>query len=550
MNRPPADFDLNDLPEARAVRKRGWSVQFIWLIPIVAALIGGWLVVKGIMDKGPTITITFKTAEGLEAGKTKVKYKSVDIGDVTHISLAGKGKDVEVTVELDKRAESRLVEDTKFWVVRPRIAGGMVSGLGTLFSGSYIGVDPGTSEIKRREFVGLEVAPLITGDVPGRQFILRAENLGSLQAGSPIFFRQEAVGSVVAHELNEDGQGVTFKIFVNSPYDQYVTPSTRFWNASGVDISLDATGIKVDTQSLASILIGGVAFETLPGATKESPAEENREFRLSTTRSEAMKRADTISHPAIMYFDQSIRGLSIGAPVDFRGIVIGEVKSMGVEFNEAESKFRFPVTLELYPSRILSLMKNALRDGEINPTDLVSRRARWDRMVAAGFRGELKTGNLLTGQLYIAIDFHPNAPKAEIDWTGPGPVLPTISGGFQELQETISNIAKKIEKMPLEEIGTDLRQSIVTLNRTLNSADKMVKRLDADVTPTAKSALEEARKTLQTVEKTLAIDSPVQHETQETLRELNRTMQSLRLLGEYLERHPEALVRGKKEGQQ
>ena len=264
MNRPPADFDLNDLPEARAVRKRGLSFQFIWLIPIVAALIGGWLIVKGIMDKGPTITITFKTAEGLEAGKTKVKYKSVDIGDVTHISLAGKGKDVEVTVELDKRAESRLVEDTKFWVVRPRIAGGMVSGLGTLFSGSYIGVDPGESATKRREFVGLEVAPIITADVPGRHFILRAENVGSLQEGSPIFFRQEAVGSVVAHELNQDGQGVTFKIFVNSPYDQYVSPTTRFWNASGVDVSLDATGIKVDTQSMASILIGGVAFETPP----------------------------------------------------------------------------------------------------------------------------------------------------------------------------------------------------------------------------------------------------------------------------------------------
>src|SRR5262245_30464735 len=552
MNRPPSDFDLADLPEARAVRKRGWSVQFIWLIPIIAALIGAWLVVKGIMDKGPTITISFKTAEGLEAGKTKVKYKSVDVGEVKAITLAGKGRDVLVTVELVKEAESRLVEDTQFWVVRPRIAGGMVSGLGTLFSGSYIGVDPGKSVIKRREYVGLEVAPLITGDVPGRHFILRAETLGSLQAGSPIFFRQEAVGSIVAHELNEDGQGVTFKIFVNAPYDQYVNPSTRFWNASGIDVSLDATGNKVDTQSLASILIGGVAFESLPGATKESPAEENRVFHLATTRTEAMKRADTVVHPAVMYFTQSLRGLSIGAPVDFRGIVIGEVKSMSVEPNETHDGFRFPVILELYPLRLLSLMKQALPMNEIDPTDLVSRRARWDRMVAAGFRGELKTGNLLTGQLYIAIDFHPDAPKAEIDWTTrpEGPILPTISGGFQELQVTLGNIAKKIEKMPLEEIGTDLRQNLVTLNRTLTSADKLVKHMDADVAPAAKFALEDARKTLQTAEKTLAADSPMQHELQEMLREVNRTLQSLRQLGEYLERHPEALVRGKKEGGQ
>ena len=549
MNRPPADFDLNDLPEARAVRKRGWSVQFIWLIPIVAALIGGWLVIKGIMDKGPTITVSFKTAEGLEAGKTKVKYKSVDVGEVKAISLAP-GQDVQVTIELVKEAESRLVEDTRFWVVRPRIAGGVVSGLGTLFSGSYIGVDPGKSTIKRREFVGLEVAPLITGDVPGRQFILRAETLGSLQVGSPVFFRQEAVGSVVAHELNEDGQGVTFKIFVNAPFDQYVVNTTRFWNASGVDVSLDATGIKVDTQSLASILIGGVAFETLPGATKEPPAEENRVFFLAATRSEAMKRPDTLAFPAVMYFTQSLRGLSVEAPVDFRGIVIGEVKAMNVELNETKSGFRFPVTIAIYPERLLSLIKGGIPGESELPRDDANRRARWDQLVAHGFRGQLKTGNLLTGQLYVAVDFFPDAPKAEIDWTGPIPVLPTAPGGMEEMMTTISNIAKKIEQMPLDEIGGDLRQNLASMNRTLNSADKLVKHLDAEITPAAKSALEDARKTLQTAEKTLAADSPMQYETQELLRELNRTAQTLRLLAEYLERHPEALVRGKKEGEQ
>jgi len=548
MNRPPADFDLNDLPEARAVRKKGWSVQFIWLIPIIAALIGGWLVVKGIMDKGPTIMITFKTAEGLEAGKTKVKYKSVDVGEVKGISLAGKGKDVEVTVELVKEAESRLVEDTKFWVVRPRIAGGMVSGLGTLFSGSYIGVDPGTSVIKRREFVGLEVAPLITGDVPGRQFILRAETLGSLQAGSPVFFRQEAVGSVVAHELNEDGQGVTFKIFVNSPYDQYVHNTTHFWNASGVDVSLDATGIKVDTQSLASILIGGVAFETPPGATKESLAEENREFFLARTRLEAMKRPDRVAIPFTLYFTQSLRGLSIGAPLDFRGIVLGEVKALNVETNEDESGFRFPVSVEIYPERLMALVKN-MPDGGVDLSP-EARRARWNHMVARGLRAQLKTGNLLTGQLYVAMDFFPDAAKAEIDWTKSPPVLPTAPGGFEALEANIASIVKKIEKMPLEEIGTDLRQSIVTLNRTLNSADKLVKHLDSGVAPAAAAALEDARKTLVTAEKALATDSPMQHELQEMLREVNRTLQSLRQLGEYLERHPEALIRGKKEGGQ
>jgi len=300
---------------------------------------------------------------------------------------------------------------------------------------------------------------------------------------------------------------------------------------------------------MASILIGGVAFATPPGSPKEPPAEENREFFLGLNRAEAMKRPDTVSILMTLYFTQSLRGLSAGAPVEFRGINIGEVKAMNVEPNESETKFRFPVTVAIYPERLLSLMKVGTYD-HIDHSDMAARRARWDLMVARGLRGQLKTGNLLTGQLFVNMDFFPDAPKAEIDWTKTPPVVPTIHGGFDELTATFASIAKKIEKMPLEEIGAELRQNLVTMNRTLNSADKLVKHMDADVAPAAKFALEDARKTLQTAEKTMAADSPMQYELQEMLREVNRTLQSLRQLGEYLERHPEALVRGKKEGEQ
>lgn len=546
MPNTPSDIDFDDLPEARPTRKRGWTVQFVWIVPIVAALIGGWLVIKGIMDKGPTITISFKTAEGLEAGKTKVKYKYVDIGEVKNITITYE-RNVVATVELVKEAERGLVEDTRFWVVRPRVAGGQVSGLGTLFSGSYIGVDPGKSTVPRRDFVGLEVAPIISGDEPGRQFILHGETLGSLEIGSPVYFRQEEVGSVVAHELKQDGNGVTFKVFIKAPYDEYVNSNSRFWNASGIDVTLDAAGVKVDTQSLASILIGGIGFETLAGAAPGPPVEENQEFFLARTRAEAMKRQDSLVIPLMLYFTQSLRGLSIGAPVEFRGIAIGEVKSMNVEPNETQTGFRFPVTVDIYPERLLSMMRMELKNVR---SDEASRRARWDIMVTKGLRAQLKTGSLLTGQLYVEIDFFPDAPPAQIDWTKNPPVVPTVEGGLEQLQATLASIAKKIDKMPLTEIGTDIRQNLTTLNRTLNDADKLVKRLDTEVTPTVKSALEEARATLKSAERTFASDSPLQYETQETLRELKRTAQSLRLMAEYLERHPEALIRGKKEGGQ
>src|SRR5262245_2942796 len=535
--------DLTDIPSAVAVSKRKSSPQLIWLIPIVAVLIGGWLAVKSILDKGPTITISFKTAEGIEAGKTKVKYKNIDIGEVTSVGFSKDLENIVLTVEMHKGAEPHLVEDVRFWIVKPRISGGQVSGIGTLFSGSYIEMDRGKSSTRREAFEGLEVQPAVTGDMQGRHYILHAESTGSLDAGSPVYFRQEAVGSVESHHLNEDGQGVTFKIFVSAPYDQYVRTNTRFWNASGIDVTMDSTGIKVDTMSLASILIGGITFETLAGPPQPI-AEENQEFALAETRSEAMKRPDTVSLPFVFYFTQSLRGLSIGATVEFRGIEIGEVKSMNVEVNEAADGFRFPVTVAIYPERLLALSKVAITNMK---QDEASRRARWDHMVQKGLRGQLKSGNLLTGQLYVSMDFFPDAPPAQIDWTSVPPALPTMAGGLQALERSVASILAKVDKMPIEEIGSDLRQNLASLNRTLNSADKLVKRMDAEVTPEAKSTLEEARKTLITVDRMMAADAPLQQDLRTTLRELARTAQSLRQLTELLERQPESLIRGKKE---
>ncbi len=544
MTNQTSDINMEHLPEARVERKPGRRLQVVWLIPILAALIGGWLVVKGILEKGPTITITFKNAEALEAGKTKITYKNVDVGEVKSIKLSPDREGIVVTAELVREAASYLVADTRFWVVRPRIAGGQVSGLGTLFSGAYIGMDIGKSAAEQRDFVGLEVAPIVTADVPGRHFLLHAETLGSLQIGSPVYFRQEAVGTVVAHELNKDGRGVTFNVFINAPYDRYVTSDARFWNSSGIDVSLDAGGIKVDTQSIAAILVGGIAFETLQGSTNQAPASENQEFFLANTRAEAMKRQDVMSRPFVLHFTKSLRGLSVGAPVEFRGILVGEVKSLNVEIDDSFTTIRFPVSVDIYPARLLNLVKG---EGPTMVKDEASARTRWNGMVAKGLRGQLQAGNLLTGQLYIAVDFFPDAPAAHIDWANTPPVFPTISSGFEELEGTLSSIVKKIDSMPLNDIAADVRHNLKALNRTLDSADRFIRGMD-QVSPTAKSALDEARKTLKLAERTLSSDSPVQYELQETLRELGKMAQSLRLLTDYLERHPESVIRGKKDG--
>jgi paraquat-inducible protein B len=533
--------DLADVPSAVAVSKRRRSPQLVWLIPIVAALIGGWIAVKTIFDKGPTITITFKTAEGLEAGKTKVKYKNVDIGEVRDIHLSEDHSQIFVTVEFAKQAENFLVDDTRFWVVRPRVGGGQVSGLGTLFSGAYIGVDIGHSTSNKLEFTGLEVPPIVTGDDPGRQFVLHSDNL-SVDIGTPIFYRQTEVGRVVAHEIDKDGKGVTVKFFVNAPYDQYVSANTRFWDASGIDVTLDASGVKVNTQSVVSILIGGLAFETPAGSGALPEADADTVFPLYPNREAAMKQPDREMLVFTMYFQESLRGLTVGSPLEVNSVTLGEVKGIKVEFDEQRKQFRFPVDVAIFPGRLRAMM----RQGVADPTP-AEQKARLDTLISSGLRAQLKTGSLLTGQMYIAMDFFPKAAPGKIDWTKNPPVFPTEPGTLVELQATLMNISKKIENMPLEQIGGDLRTALKSLNRTLASADQAVKRMDKDVAPAAKSALEDARRMLNRAEQTLASDAPLQQDMRTSLRELSKAAQSLRELTDLLERQPESLIRGKKE---
>jgi len=547
-----------DLPEAVAVPRRRFAPQLIWLVPIVAVLVGGWLAVKAVLERGPVITITFKTAEGLEAGKTKIKYKDVEIGLVKTVSLSPDRKGVVATAELSKEAESFLVEDTRFFVVRPRVTAGGVSGLGTLLAGPYIGIDIGKSKQTRRNFVGLEVAPMVASDAPGRQFILRASELGSIDAGTPIFFRKVSVGQVVAEALDKGGSGVTFTIFVNAPYDQFITPSTRFWNASGIDVSLGASGLEIRTESLVSILVGGIAFEATPDAGPESPAAANTEFTLFPNRLEAFKIPDVVVDTYLLVFDGSVRGLSPGAPLDFRGVTVGEVVKIGVAVDPKTLTFTMPVLVKVFPERLAGrqFMGTKVAVSESSAVRL----SRVKQFIDKGLRAQLRSGNLLTGQLYVALDFFPDAPKLKGDLTAKKPPeIPTIPGTFEELQNNLANVVKKLDKLQIEEIGADTRKLIASLDETLKSvdtllqgADTLVKRVDSDLMPdlrraldTAGRALDTAGATLNSANAVLASESPLQSDLRQTLTEVNRTLAAIRALADSLERHPESLIRGK-----
>ena len=534
MAKPP---DEPDFPEASATRRSRWRLQLVWLVPLVAVLIGGWLAVQAILEKGPTITISFATGEGLEAGKTKIRFKNVDIGLVKSVTLDPEHKKVIATAELAKDATNMLVDDTRFWVVRPRISGGTVSGLGTLISGPFIGMDIGTKAKPRRDFVGLETPPVIASGMPGREFVLKSESMGSLDVGAPVFFRRLQVGQITAYTLDADGKGVTLRVFINAAYEKYVKSDTRFWQASGVDLSLGTNGFKVDTESLVAVAIGGLAFESPPDTVEVTEAAANSEFRLFNDRVEAMKRQDRIVDTYMFLFKESVRGLTVGAPVDLRGIVVGEVAAIYTRFDPVKKEFSIPVEVRIYPERFTSRYQGAKTEGGRVARDP---RALGQWLVENGLRGQLRTGNMLTGQLYLALDFFPNAPKATVDWSKTPPELPTVPGGLQSLQESITSLVAKLNKIPFEGIGKDLRQ-------TLQSADTLLKTLDTSVAPEARATLVAARAALDSASSALQPNSALAQSSVDTMREMSRMAASFRALADYLERHPEALIRGKPE---
>ncbi len=546
-NSPSPDFA--DIPAAIAEPKRRRSLQLVWIIPIMAAIIGASLAVKSYLQRGPEITISFPSGEGLEVGKTKIKYKDVQVGMVKNLAIAKDRSHVIVTAELTREAVGLLVDDTRFWVVRARISAGSISGLGTLMGGSYIGVDAGKSQHERNNFIGLERAPVVTMDIPGSRYVLHATDIGSLDISSPIFYRRMQVGEVVAYELDQDGKGVTLKIFVKAPYDKYVKANTLFWHASGFDISLDASGVKVNSESMATILLGGISFQSPEDRAEAPPAAGNSTFTLFPNKVEALERLDSVVETYTLVFRESVRGLAIGTEVDLRGVTIGEVAKINIELDPNRQEFAMPVEIHFYPERLRALYRTKAKGSAPNGT-----RELLNALVKQGFRAQLRSGNMLTGQLYIALDLFPKAPPANIKWHKSPPEFPTMQNSMEQLQTALTQIVQKLEKLPLKELTDDARQTIQRLETTLKSADTLIRNMDSQIVPEARLMLEDARKSLDAVHSTLgsakqvlSADAPLQRDMRETLQELNRAARSLRTLGEYLERHPESLLRGKQE---
>jgi paraquat-inducible protein B len=539
----PANPGLDNLPDAVPGGSRWSRLPLIWMLPVVVVLAGAFVVIHEKLAQGTEIDIRFHNAEDLEASKTKIRYKDVEIGEVRDIHVSKDRKEVIVTAMIHRDASDYLVNDTRFWVVRPRVSAAGITGLGTLVSGAYISVDVGRSTTPSKHFVGLEVPPIVTVDIPGREFVLHADDLGSLSIGSSVFYRHVEAGQVVGYTLDPGGAGVTLQIFINAPFDTYVTSQTRFWQASGIDMSINSNGVRLRTESLTSILQGGVAFQALPGGTPTTVPVDTS-FTLYPDEDHAMRPTEAEIRSFVMYFNGSLRGLSEGAPVELHGIAVGEVKNVDMEYDQDAGTLRFPVVVDLYPQRIRGHKAHAARPAAGNAAEAASR-ALIDSLVRHGLRAELKTGNLLTGQKYVDLDMHPEPAKDKIWWNEQPPIFPTVSNGLDEIQDSVASIARKLSKVPFDQISLRLLSTMASLEQTLKSTDQLMRHVDTSIAPQVEATLAQAQEAMKNAKELLAQDSPLQSDLGAALLQLSRAAKSVTALVEYLERHPESLLRGK-----
>jgi paraquat-inducible protein B len=531
----PDPPEHDDLPSP-VIRNHRWIPRLVWLVPIAAALLGISLLVRSWAEQGPRITISFLSGEGIEAGKTLVKYRDVTVGRVSAVTLSADHRTVLVSADLVKSASTLVNEDTRFWVVRPRIGVGWASGLDTLLSGAYIGMQTGGSTRARHEFVGLESPPPLAHGPHGTLIELRAPAAGSLAVGAPVYFRDFQVGRVIDENLLGDGS-TRVSVFIEAPYDRFVRTDTRFWNASGINLSLTADGLRVRTESLAAVLAGGIAFDDGPPGAQPTSSRPRTQFTLYGSETEAMAPPSGSPGYVKMRFAQDLRGLEVGAPVEFMGVKIGTVAAVDLDYDARSHSFPVVVTAKLYLQRMGRAYEALAAQGTTENEDRMASFVA--ALVARGLRAQPRSGSLLTGKLFIALDFFPASPRVEFNPALRPLELPTVTGTYQELEAGVARLIAEINELPLQRLAGQASLDLTELHGSLGT-------LNSEVLPNATTALTALRGTLDSARQTVSADSPLLERLSDTLSESQATLVAVRELADYLDRHPEALIRGRR----
>jgi len=530
-------------PQFRAAQR--WNI--VWVVPVLAVLIGGWLIWQNVTSSGPVARVRFETADGISAGKTEVRCRSVRVGYVKDVELAPDLDSVLVYLQLDPEAKQLLRKGTRFWVVRPRVSTTDISGLGTLITGAYIELDPGSGPEGPTKYKGRETPPATSRSIPGLRLVLYADEAGSLTAGSPIYYRGYEVGRIESRRLDIEGRRVRYDAFIREDYAGLVRENTRFWNTSGIDVTAGAEGFKLRTPSFQAMVSGGAAFAVPDDMAPGQNVADGTEFILFPDENEAERSSFTPTLRFLLLFDQSVRGLSKNAPVEFRGIPIGRVSDISFDLVPDSDDQRIPVLVEIDPALLRAEMAEKISevDSEFLKTS-----------VERGLRAALKTGSLLTGALFVDLDYYEEAPPAEVSKIGGYTTIPTVSSGLAQLEAKLSSILDKIDKLPLEQTVNQIVTTADEAAKTMEEARVTLKEIEG-AAAAMRTAMEnpefqglpaDLAKTLDELRKSVASMGPegaMQGDLLRTLDEMRAALRSMKSLANTIDEKPSSLLFGR-----
>jgi paraquat-inducible protein B len=549
---------------ARSPVRRTRRMSVIWAIPVLAIAIGAWLAWDTLSKQGPRIVISFQDAEGLQVGQSQLKFKDITLGTVKSLDFTPDHRNVLVTIATTKQAEPMLTSGAQFWVVKPRLFAGNLSGFSTLLSGAFIGMLPDDASSKpARHFVGREEPPVLESQVPGKTFLLKAEELGSVSLGSPLFFRGLDVGEVLGWDIGDMAANVTIHAFVRAPYDGYVREQTRFWNASGISVKLGGGGVDMQVESLRAVLLGGIAFDTPTAGQNSEPEQTNHVFPLFPNQDVAKSASYTRQVPLLAYFTGSVRGLAVGSDVVMHGLKVGRVTDVRLAFDTVKNTIVAPVRFEVQPERVVGIGHKAI----YTPADAVQ------LLVDQGVRATLESGNLLTGEMLVGLDIVPNAPPAGAITMEDGAfVMPSSdAGSLGGLEASAGELLHQVNAIPFASIGQSandvmkgmdqlangpqLKEALASMAGTMAEARQLLQTMNTDIGPTLKrlpeiagslqATLKQSNQLMQSAQAGYGDNSQLHRELDRLMLQLGDAVRSIGSLADLLAQHPEALVRGR-----
>jgi paraquat-inducible protein B len=546
---PPHDSRPAPAPEERAeeprARVRAQPFSWVWLIPIGAVAIVIWLAWRSLVERGPAITISFKNVDGLQAGQTRIQHRNVDLGLVESVELTPDMSRVIVHARMTRKAADHLTENTRFALISPHVGVGGISGLSTLVSGTYIEMYPGKpGNESKRDFIGLDEPPILPPDTNGRSFTLYANDLGSLTRGSPISFRGVTVGEVEDYVLRPGNKGISVTAFIRAPYDDLIHPETRFWNAGGVDLSVGTQGLRIRANSWEQLLSGGIAFETPDEVLSTPVSPTGSQFGLYDNR---LAAEGAPQGPTLVYladFTGNQRGLGAGTTVELQGVEVGEVTEAHLRYDAEHHNLVTRTKFYVDPHRV------HIADMPV-PAGADQHEAvrQWiEKLVGDGLRAQVTSASYITGQKLVGLEMDPGAPRAHLERTGDSVKMPSTTGG--DLDAVLQNVQNVLKNIDRATSGPELGHALQSLDQTLTRLDKVTHDLEPDIKSLVKSlrdTADSAQNTLNTVQGVMGNTAPTGTDLPRLMRELTEAARSVRGLADYLDRHPESLLRGRKE---